>query len=106
MYTILRSALFKRQLIHFVKNYKDRAGIKVASNFIDNLEKSIEFIGENPYSCLMYTEIAKQEFRKWNVKNFPHAIFFRVNENIITLEVLYAQKMDINSRILNDINQN
>ena len=42
MYTIFRSALFKRQLLHFVKNYKERAGIKVASNFIDNLEKSIK----------------------------------------------------------------
>jgi len=106
MYTISRSALFKRQIIHFVINYKEQAGIKVASDFIDNLEESIQFIEENPYSCLVYTEIAKQKFRKWNIKNFPHSIFFRVNENIITLEVLYAQKMDIKNRILNDMDQN
>jgi len=106
MYTILRSALFKRQLLHFVKNYKERAGIKIASKFLDNLEKSINFIGETPYSCLIYTDIAEQEFRKWNVKDFPHSIFFRVNEKTITLEVLYAQKMDIENRILSDINHN
>ena len=76
MYTISRSALFKRQLLHFVKNYKDRAGIKVASDFIDSLEKSLEFIRENPYFCPVYTEIAKQELRKWNIKKFPHSIFF------------------------------
>ncbi len=81
MYTILRSALFKRQLLHFVKNYKERAGIKIASKFLDNLEKSINFIGETPFYMqrkLYLIWIIKNGFYEPPTNN--HALMITIDE--------------------------
>lgn len=98
MFTVKRSALFKRQLIDFVQGYMDLAGAEVATRFIDGLEKSIQFIANHPDACLPY-EFHGLHFRKWNISGFPHAIYFRVEGQTVIMEAVYAHRMDRSSRL-------
>ena len=104
MYSIQRSALFHQQFIQFVKDYKERAGVSIANNFIDGVEKSTDFIADNPQACILYTKLNGQVFRKWRIPGFPHSIFFRMQGDMIILEALYAHKMDTIKRLSSDIN--
>ena len=101
---ILRSALFKRQLIDITSGYRERGGANVALNFVDQAENSIRFIASKPLACPVYTHLEDREFRKWRVKDFPVSIFFRLdNDGVIILEALYAHRMDIAARLPDDI---
>jgi plasmid stabilization system protein ParE len=103
MFTVKRSALFKRQLIDFVQGYMGLAGAEVANRFIDRLEKSILFIEVHPDACPPY-EFCGLHFRKWNISGFPHAIYFRVEGDVIILEAVYVHRMDRLSRLPSDFN--
>ena len=112
MKSIQKSALFKKQLIDFVRDYNQRAGSEVAEKFIDAVERSVEFIQQKPMACAIYTEsskhliLQKYEFRKWRIDGFPHSIFFRIlNENTIMLEAVYAHRMNVPYRIQSDMDQ-
>jgi len=104
MYTIIKSALYKRQFLEFVRDYKTRAGKQVAHNFANGVEHSTNFIGNTPQACGVYIKIRGLEFRKWGVKGFPHSIFFRIEgDNTIILEAMYAHRMNTGKRLPSEI---
>lgn len=111
MYQIQKSALFKRQLLVFAKHYKDDvyAGESVALRFIDEVENAVTFISKKPLACAVYTEARKDpqlqmyEFRKWKLNKFPHSIFFRIENQTIYIEAIYAHKMEVKKRLNLDI---
>ena len=74
---IVRSALFKRQLLDITARYRERAGLPVALKSVDQIEGSIAFIAAKPLACAVYTRLQGKEFRKWSVKDFPVSVFFR-----------------------------
>ncbi len=106
---IRKSDLFKRQLIDFAINYKDRAGAIVAENFITSVESALNFIQTNPLACPLYLDAQSHEllkahnFRKWTLDAFPHSIYFRVNDTIISIEVIYAHRMHSIKRLAAEI---
>ncbi len=102
MYQINRSGLFKKQFLGFVADYKERANNDIASNFIDGVGKSTQFIAKNPKACTVYKNVGGYIFRKWKVKGFPHSIYFRVQDNTVILEAIYAHRMDTASRFETD----
>ena len=110
MWEVRKSNLFKRQLLVFAHDYKEIAGIKIAERFINSVQNAIEFISRFPLACSLYHEarqvsaLRQYEFRRWSLKGFPHTIFFRIEGDIILLEAIYAQRMDIEQRLPNDIN--
>lgn len=69
---IERSGLFKRQLILFAQDYKNRAGLETAENFLDAVQNAIDFIANKPLACAVYQEASQHdalkgfEFRKWS----------------------------------------
>lgn len=110
MWTIKASALFKRQLIGFAKDYHKKGGLQIADKFIDRVNEAITFIIKTPLACSIYQAAQKNEvlkhyeFRKWNVKGFPHAVFFRItDEKTILLEAIYAHKMNVTYRMGHDM---
>ena len=103
MAEIRKSALFKRQLMHFVSDYRERAGAEIANKFIDGIEHGTRFIATNPQSCRVYTRIVGKEFRKWRVKGFPHSIYFRLENEVVILEAVYAHRMDTIKRLPSDL---
>ena len=101
MWTIKRSALFKRQLLAYALDYKNRVNTETAERFIDAVGNAVTFVGKKPLACGRYMEAHKHkeltqyEFRKWHVEPFPHSIFFRLTDNnVILLEALYAHRMN------------
>jgi len=101
-----KSALFLRQWKYHAHDYKQRAGLRVAERFITAVEQALEFIRANPYACAPYDpgegyeDLHIYKFRKWSLRDFPHLILFRLNDNSsIFIEALYAHKMDIPSRL-------
>ena len=93
----------------FAKGYKDNAGQEVAERFIDAVEEAIAFVQTQPLACRVYYEskthpqLQHYEFRKWSVKGFPHAVFFRLSESQeIFLEAIYAQRMHVMNRLSSD----
>lgn len=78
---IERSGLFKRQLILFAQDYKNRAGLETAENFLDAVQNAIDFIANKPLACAVYQEASQHdalkgfEFRKWSLSGFPHSVF-------------------------------
>lgn len=104
MSRILRSATFKRQLIDITKGYRARAGATVALQFVDQVDASIRFIAAHPLACAIYTELDGNAFRKWGLKSFPVSLFFRIDpDGAIRLEALYAHRMNIADRLMDDI---
>ena len=110
MWRIEKSALFKRQLLTFVQNYKVRANQETAERFIDSVEASIAFVGRNPLACSVYmdaqkhNELKEYEFRKWRVEPFPYSMFFRIKDDkVILLEALYAHRMNTIMKMFTDI---
>lgn len=104
MSRIIRSALFKRQLIEITSGYRSRAGSDIALKFVDQIDASIEFIATKPLACAIYTRLKSKEFRKWRLQDFPVSIFFRLeDESSIVLEALYAHRMNIVARLSKDI---
>lgn len=108
MFKMQQSILFIRQWQDISDYYNDKAGRDVAVRFVHSVDSSLLFIQENPYSCMVYNagkfkygEI--YQFRKWNIRGFPHVIFFHILEtNIITIDAIYAHKMNISSRLVRD----
>jgi hypothetical protein len=45
---IKKSRLFARQWRHFAIDYKNRAGVIIADQFIDAVEEALQFIGDTP----------------------------------------------------------
>lgn len=105
MHQIKRSALFKRHALHYVLDYRERAGRDIAEHFIDGLERSIAFICKHPAACRVYTRVGGHEFRRWQIKDFPHSIYFRFDDQVIILEAIYAHRMDTESRLPSDMDQ-
>ncbi|MFC6658587.1 type II toxin-antitoxin system RelE/ParE family toxin [Roseibium salinum] len=104
MSRIIRSALFKRQLIEFTSSYRLRAGSDIALKFVDQIEESIRFIAIKPVACAVYTRLEGKEFRKWGVKDFPVSIFFRLEgEDTIVRDALYAHRMNVAARFPKDV---
>jgi len=104
MYKLSRSALFKRQLIEITSGYRTRAGSQTALKFVDSIEASIAFIAKSPQACGVYTRLQGKEFRKWGVNGFPVSLFFRIEDTeTIVLEALYAHRMNIAERMLDEI---
>lgn len=104
MSRIIRSALFKRQLIEITSSYRSRAGSDIALNFVDQIEASIEFIAAKPFACAIHTRLKRKEFRKWRLQDFPVSIFFRLeDEGTIVLEALYTHRVNIAVRLPKEI---
>ncbi|MGX1498566.1 plasmid stabilization system protein ParE [Labrenzia sp. MBR-25] len=104
MSRIIRSALFKRQLIEITTGYRSRAGSEIALKFVDQLEVSVRFIAAKPLACAVYTRLEGKEFRKWGLQDFPVSIFFRLeDEDTIILDALYAHRMNIAARLSKDV---
>lgn len=110
MWKIQKSALFKKQLLEFARNYKEVANLKTANRFLDYVDDAIKFIGKSPFACAVYFEskeleaLQQYEFRKWSVKVFPHSVFFRVvDDKMILIEAIYAHRMNTLKRIASDI---
>lgn len=94
----------------YVKNYRDRAGVAIAERFIKAVEEALQFIEKNPYACKPYDpgegydDLQAYQFRKWNLNGFPYMVLFRLKNNTdVFVEVLYAHKMDIPSRLTGDM---
>ena len=105
MYQIKRSALFKRYALQYVLDYQERAGSHIAEKFIDGLEHSIAFIQKHPTACGVYHHIGGHDFRRWQIKGFPHSIYFRLDKQVVILEAIYAHKMNIDTRLPSDMDQ-
>ncbi len=112
MWQVQKSGLFKRQLLSFAKNYKDRASIEVAENFLDATEAAIAFIAHKPLACALYLGAKNHktlkdiEFRKWPLSGFPHTIYFRIEgDNVIKLEAIYAHRMDTENKFPSELEQ-
>ncbi|MBO0662819.1 type II toxin-antitoxin system RelE/ParE family toxin [Jiella sp. MQZ9-1] len=104
MSPIIRSALFKRQLIEITSGYRVRAGSKIALQFVDQIEAGVRFIVAKPLACKVYARVEGREFRKWGLQDFPVSIFFRLEgEDAIILEALYAHRMNIAARLPKDV---
>lgn len=111
MWRVKKSDLFKKQLLTFSLDYKQRAGKDVARKFMISVNQAIDFINENPLICGVYIEaqthdlLKNYQFRKWSVNGFPHSLFFRVEKTnkTIMLECIYAQRMDIIQRFPSDM---
>ena len=102
MPTIVRSALFKRQLHEMTASYEERAGSDIALKFVDQIDEGVRFIAAQPLACAVYTRLEGKEFRKWRLKSFPISIYFRLeNADTLFLEALYAHRMNIAARLLN-----
>ncbi|NEO36604.1 MAG: type II toxin-antitoxin system RelE/ParE family toxin [Moorea sp. SIOASIH] len=109
-FSMQKSALFMRQWRDYAQNYKNRAGVDVAERFIAAVEQALDFIKNNPYACALYDagegyeDLQVYQFRKWRLQGFPHAVLFRLEDNAtILVEVLYAHKMHIPSRLMRDM---
>jgi len=95
-----------RQWEHYALYYKEEAGVKIAGNFVDLVENAINFISEKPEACAIYKtngELAEYQYRKWRVKKFPYTVFFRIEEKKIYIDAIYAHKMDMDGRFLEDL---
>jgi len=109
MYSLHKAELFKQQVMDFALDYKEKGGAELANRFLDAVEQALEFIGRDPLACSIYHEaklhplLQRYEFRKWPLKRFPHNVYFRLSNDIITLELIYAQAMDIANRMNDDI---
>lgn len=104
MQQIVRSRLFKQQLLDITTSYRDRAGSSVALNFVDEVDSGIRFIAGQPLACAIYTRFQGRVFRKWRLKRFPVSIFFRLDgPDTLVLEALYAHRMNIAARLPKEI---
>ena len=104
MSQILRSALFKRQLLEMTAGYRQRAGSEVALTFVDQVEEAVRFAATNPLACAVYTRLEGKDFRKWSLKDFPVSIFFRTEDpDTIILDALYAHRMNIAAHLPEDV---
>ena len=110
VFTIQKSAIFMRQWRDYVQDYRDRAGVNIAERFIVAVEGALSFIRQSPYACPIYDtgegdeDLRTYQFRKWNLDGFPHMVLFRLGDGTsIFVEVLYAQRMDIPSRLAVDL---
>lgn len=111
MLTIKKSATFRKRLVMFTRGYRERAGVAVALNFVEAVDNATKFIHENPELCGI--DIGTQEhdilrqynIRKWNLKKFPHSIFFRIEGELLILETIYAHRME-QQQFYSDITDN
>ena len=106
MFAMQKSTLFMQQWRRYAQDYKERASLPVAKRFITAVEDALHFISQNPYACALYDagegyeDLQAHKFRKCNLQSFPHLVLFRLVDNsTIFIEVLYAHKMDIPSRL-------
>jgi hypothetical protein len=106
MFTIQKSALFMQQWQGYAQDYHNRAGINMAERFICAVDGALSFIRKSPYACSIYDigegyeDLQMYQFRRWNLHGFPHVVLFRMEGNAtIFIEVLYAHKMNISSRL-------
>lgn len=101
---IVRSALFRRQLLDIAASYKERAGSDIALKFVDEIDNAVSFIAAKPLACAIHTRLDGKEFRKWRLKSFPISIFFRLESvDTLVLETLDAHRMNIALRLPNDM---
>ncbi|WP_155847384.1 hypothetical protein [Asticcacaulis sp. AC402] len=85
-------------------DYRQRAGSPVALKFVGQLDDAVNFIAKRPTACPVYIWLEGKEFRKWVLKDFPVSVFFRLADDAaITLEALYAQRMNIAARLPKDM---
>ena len=96
----------------YAQDYHDRAGMATAERFVAAVEGALRFIRQNPYACSIYDtgeendDLRAYQFRKWNLHDFPHMVLFRMGDNAtIFIEVIYAHKMDVPSRLATDIDK-
>ena len=101
-----------RQWQSYAQDYRDRAGMATAERFVVAVEEALRFIRRNPYACSIYDtgegyeDLRAHQFRKWNLHDFPHSVLFRMGDNAtILIEVIYAHKMDVPSRLAIDIDK-
>ena len=100
MTRLVRSALFKREVVDVAVRYRAKAGAAIALKFVDQVDDCIRFIATKPQACAVYTRIGGREFRKWRLRDFPVSVFFRLEgRELIILEALYAHRMNIASRL-------
>ena len=111
MWQLKTSALFDRQVIEYAYHYKGSANIQTAEAFLDAVKDALEFIQQSPRRCPVFKphknikELQSLEYRKWSLKQFPFTCFFRLEKDLIKIEVLYHQRMDIAQRLLSDSNE-
>ncbi|MFN7902230.1 MAG: hypothetical protein ACK5O1_05325 [Holosporales bacterium] len=106
VFVLQKSALFTRQAREAVLYYKAHAGVQVAGNFVFALEKSLNFIRDNPYACSAYDAgdsnpaLQEMHFRRWHVYRFPYWIFFHLQgDTMIFVDGLYGQRQDVAKKL-------
>ncbi len=107
MFHIEQSKLFIQQWKEFARNYNKHAGKNIAAKFILAVDAALLFIAENPYACVVYDageEVSGGQFRKWNLRGFPHLILFRImDKKMLRTDAIYAHKMNLPARTKKDI---
>ncbi len=111
MFVIQKSRFFVQQWQSYAQDYKTRAGLNIAEQFIVSVEEALSFIQQNPYACASYyigegyDDLQKYEFRKWNLVGFPHLVLFRIDKHNIFIEAIYSHRMNIILHSVVDIKQ-
>jgi len=84
---ILFHKLAKNELIKS-RDYYDDIILGLGEHFINEFEKSLDRIKENPN---LYPKVLK-DIRKCNLKIFPFSIYFDINTNNIRILAISHQK--------------
>ena len=82
-----------------VAYYLNEAGAEVATDFADQLEKSLRKISRQPaIGSARYGHLVQiPELRHWPVKGFPYLLFYIEKENHIELSRVLHSSMEIPS---------
>ena len=79
---------------------KDKAGVDVAGRWYEGLQKTIRFIGKNPYVGRERQDLTPAGIRSWRVQGFPRwlifygvkdgrtVVFYRVRSGTMNLVVI------------------
>lgn len=106
---ILKSAAYERQLEKFAEHYRDKAGIETSDRFLDGIDEAVEFVIKRPLACTVAHDLKtvsgleSYEFRRWRVNGFPHSIYFRIEEDRLILQAVYAHKMNVLERFTSEV---
>lgn len=107
MFQLKQSGIFLQQWQNIADYYNKKAGKNIAVKFVHSVDSALLFINKNPYACAFYDageDFINLQFRKCNLKNFPHVILFHiVNSNLILVDAIYAHKMSISSRLGSEV---
>ncbi len=74
-------------------DYYLRQSPDAASWFVDEFEAAVSFVLENPRTPLRVEGRVDGEIRRWNLRRFPYAMFYRPNADGITIiSMMHARR--------------